>query len=204
MDARKFGIALSIACLVITTALTRQAEAQGARVASRNFIVYAANSQQAQEALQTAENYRSELAMLWLGEPLPDWQVPCPIKVRMSPNLGAGGKTTLRSIAARSPIGIWKSLDRENESSIVSYHTRSRIQSWQPTSRRSANRFQDGPMKEHARRSNTRASVRSTINSWCSLCRPDEPFPSRRCSHFEIIQTISCHSMRKAIRWLAS
>ncbi len=94
MDARKFGIALSIACVVIITALARQAEAQGARVASRNFIVYAANPQQAQEALQTAENYRSELAMLWLGEPLPDWQVPCPIKVRMSPNLGAGGKTT--------------------------------------------------------------------------------------------------------------
>ena len=94
MDARRFRIALSTLFLIVVTVISQKADAQGVRVASRNFIVYAANQQQAQEALQTAENYRSELAMLWLGEALPDWHVPCPIKVRMSPNLGAGGKTT--------------------------------------------------------------------------------------------------------------
>ena len=41
-----------------------------------------------------AEQYRHDLAVEWLGAPLPRWTRPCPIKAQVAPHLGAGGATS--------------------------------------------------------------------------------------------------------------
>ena len=60
-----------------------------------NFRVYGAPTPLiAQEVCETAERVRNDMALLWLGQSLPDWSKPCLIRVRVGDNLGAGGSTT--------------------------------------------------------------------------------------------------------------
>ncbi len=95
MDARRIGIA---AWLWVWTLVPLWAQPGGARVNSENFIVVARTPELAQEVSQVAENFRRELAVYWLGQPLPNWPRPCPIRVMAAPNRGAGGKTTFTLI----------------------------------------------------------------------------------------------------------
>ena len=66
----------------------------GAKYRRANFIVDTADPRLAQQFAEAAENFRSTLAVSWLGEELPNWNQPCPVKVLVGPNLGAGGATT--------------------------------------------------------------------------------------------------------------
>jgi hypothetical protein len=67
----------------------------GAQYETVNFIVdNAPTSELAQEFCETAEQCRSDLAILWLGEVLPDWSSKCPISVHVGNHLGAGGATS--------------------------------------------------------------------------------------------------------------
>lgn len=60
-----------------------------------NFVVEAATPQIAEQVGQAAERFRHDLAVHWLGEPLPkNWSRPCPITVKVGPGLGAGGATS--------------------------------------------------------------------------------------------------------------
>ena len=66
----------------------------GAGFRTPNFVVNAATAEFAQQVGEAAEIYRRELAIEWLGKPLPgNWSSPCPINVNVG-NIGAGGKTT--------------------------------------------------------------------------------------------------------------
>lgn len=66
----------------------------GASARSPNFIVNAPTPEFARQVAEAAEHYRKELAIDWLGAPLPgNWEHPCPISV-IPGNMGAGGKTT--------------------------------------------------------------------------------------------------------------
>ncbi len=76
----------------------QQAAAGMGRAVTRNFIVIAASQQQADMMAEAAERYRSQLAKYWLGQELPDWPQPCPISVRASQRLGAGGSTSFTLI----------------------------------------------------------------------------------------------------------
>ena len=66
----------------------------GAKYRSANYIVETADPRLAQQFAEAAEDFRSKLAVSWLGEELPKWNQPCPVKVLVGPNLGAGGATT--------------------------------------------------------------------------------------------------------------
>ncbi len=68
----------------------------GASVRSTNFIVDTADPNFAQLMAQTAERYRHDLAIEWLGQPLPNWAQPCVVTVQVGPHLGAGGATTFK------------------------------------------------------------------------------------------------------------
>ncbi|MFO0422346.1 MAG: hypothetical protein ACK52C_01655, partial [Planctomycetia bacterium] len=68
------------------------AEAAGHRTA--NFIVDAPTDSLARRIGDAAEQYRHDLAIEWLGSPLPRWSRPCPIKAQVAPHLGAGGATS--------------------------------------------------------------------------------------------------------------
>jgi hypothetical protein len=66
----------------------------GAKSRSDNFIVETADANLAGRIAQAAEKNRHDLAIEWLGKPMPNWAQPCQMTVQAGPNLGAGGATT--------------------------------------------------------------------------------------------------------------
>jgi hypothetical protein len=68
--------------------------AMGARQRTANFIIETPDPNFAQQLGQAAEKFRHDLAIEWLGEPMPNWAQPCVMTVQVGPNLGAGGATT--------------------------------------------------------------------------------------------------------------
>jgi hypothetical protein len=53
-----------------------------------------------------AEHWRRELALEWLEKELPPWSKACPIKARVSPQLGAGGATSF--VFAQGEVFDWQ------------------------------------------------------------------------------------------------
>jgi hypothetical protein len=84
MEARTIRWALC-ACLPILL---------GASYRTENFIVNAPTQAIAKQVGDSAESFRKDIAMDWLGEPLPSWGQPCPITVQVGERLGAGGATS--------------------------------------------------------------------------------------------------------------
>lgn len=62
-------------------------------VTKSNFVVSAADPAFAARVQAAAEQYRRDLAIEWIGQELPRWSNPCPIRVVADENLGAGGET---------------------------------------------------------------------------------------------------------------
>lgn len=65
-----------------------------ASVVTANFVVTAVDNQTANSVAEAAELFREQLAIHWLGQPLPPWSQKCPIVVKVGERLGAGGATT--------------------------------------------------------------------------------------------------------------
>jgi hypothetical protein len=84
MDARIARAAILVAALV----------SLGAGYRTPNFVVNAPSPQMAEQIGKQAETFRHDLAVLWLGKPLPNWAQPCPITAQVAENLGAGGATS--------------------------------------------------------------------------------------------------------------
>ncbi len=84
MDARL------LQCAVLAAALG----SLGASHRTKNFIVTAPSDELAQQIGQTAEDFRRDLAVEWLGREMPNWAQPCPITAQVADNLGAGGATS--------------------------------------------------------------------------------------------------------------
>jgi hypothetical protein len=88
--ARRYAIGVTTAMLISTLSLS----ASGADKRTQNFLVFAPTQQLADEVAASAERFRRELAIYWLGGPLKPWPAPCPIRVVAGPNLAAQGVTT--------------------------------------------------------------------------------------------------------------
>ena len=84
MDARYARFAFVAAALMLL----------GAGYRTTNFIINAPSLQLAREIGATAERFRRDLAIQWLGRELPRWQQPCPVSANVSPHHGAGGATS--------------------------------------------------------------------------------------------------------------
>ncbi|MEE2937324.1 MAG: hypothetical protein VYA84_15160 [Planctomycetota bacterium] len=78
----------------LTLALLWPAGANGGSCRTQNFIVQGPNAQLAKAVAEAAEKFRHDLAVYWLGKPLPPWPNPCPIRVVAGPQLAAQGVTT--------------------------------------------------------------------------------------------------------------
>jgi len=85
MEARLARAALCAAVLFVS---------MGAAVRTPNFIVETPDPNFARQVAQAAEKHRYDLAVAWLGQPMPNWSAPCRMTVRTGPRLGAGGATT--------------------------------------------------------------------------------------------------------------
>lgn len=113
MDAIRIARSLVVFVIVLCCG-SHSAEAQMARlsnlghaqVRSENFIVKAATQTLADEIARAAEQQRHELAVHWLGKPIPNWSQPCPITVSAGPQIGAGGSTTFTM--SQGSVGHWR------------------------------------------------------------------------------------------------
>ncbi len=97
MEARLVRTALLAALLAVS---------MGARFQSANFIVDSSDPGLAPQIAQTAERYRRELAVEWLGQVMPNWAQPCQMTVQVGPHLGAGGATTF--VFDRGEVFGWR------------------------------------------------------------------------------------------------
>lgn len=87
---RTFCVLAMVACSIGLLANSSQA----ASFRTQNFIIKAPTQQLASAVGEAAETYRRDLAVHWLGKPLPNWPNPCPVIVIAGPNLAAQGVTT--------------------------------------------------------------------------------------------------------------
>ncbi len=78
----------------------------GARQQTANFIVETPDPAFAKEVALTAEKYRHDLAVEWLGRSLPNWSQPCLMTVVVGPHLGAGGATSF--VFDRGEVFGWR------------------------------------------------------------------------------------------------
>ena len=105
MDALTLRSRTLLQCLTMIVLLP--AVVQTTRAASWqsvNFAVTADHPDVAEKVGKAAEVYRRQLAIFWLGKPLPNWSRPCRISVRAG-SLGAGGQTTFQF--ARGEVLNW-------------------------------------------------------------------------------------------------
>ncbi len=82
-----------------------------------NFVVEAPSPQLAQKIGDAAEQYRHDLAIEWIGQPLPRWSQPCPITAEVAPTLGAGGATSF--VFDRGEVFNWTMTIQGSEERIL-------------------------------------------------------------------------------------
>ncbi len=90
---------LFIACVILSL---------GASYRTTNFEVEASSPEVAEKVGQWAEYYRKEKAIQWLGQEMPTWPTPCPLKVKVAPT-GASGATSFNF----SNGGVWQTMEIE-------------------------------------------------------------------------------------------
>ncbi|MEQ8849615.1 hypothetical protein [Botrimarina sp.] len=88
------AVALPVTIAVAAPPVRAVSFARSAGHRTENFTVRAPTPQLAREIGEAAERWRAQLAVEWLGEPMPNWSEPCPITAKVAPNLGAGGATS--------------------------------------------------------------------------------------------------------------
>ena len=109
---RRFFLLGAIAALILPANFLFAA---GYRTA--NFVVEAPSPQLAQKIGDAAEQYRHDLAIEWIGQPLPRWSQPCPITAEVSPTLGAGGATSF--VFDRGEVFNWTMTIQGSEERIL-------------------------------------------------------------------------------------
>ncbi|MFO0976674.1 MAG: hypothetical protein U0996_09770 [Planctomycetaceae bacterium] len=86
-------------------ALLASGQVFGATYQTVNFTVTAESPAIAQQVAEAAEMYRRQLAIFWLGKPLPNWSRPCKLTVKVGP-FGASGQTTFQFV--RGEVLNWR------------------------------------------------------------------------------------------------
>ncbi len=78
----------------------------GASYRTPNFVIQTGDPRLAAQFGKAAEKYRHELALAWLGKPMPEWSQPCVVTARVGPGLGAGGETSF--VFDRGEVFGWR------------------------------------------------------------------------------------------------
>ncbi len=76
----------------------------GANYRTENFLVSASTPQEARVIAESAEQYRTQLAIEWLGQLLSRWDELCVIRAAIDPRLAPGGQTSFYFVG-RQPRG---------------------------------------------------------------------------------------------------
>lgn len=104
MDARSLPCRIKLPILM-ACAVSSLSVSQAATYQTANFAVTADRADVAEKVGQQAEVYRRQLAIFWLGQPLPNWSRPCKVSVREG-SLGAAGQTTFQFV--RGEVLNWR------------------------------------------------------------------------------------------------
>jgi hypothetical protein len=104
----------AVAVVAALTVVVSSVPVEAAQYRTQNFVVEAPTYPIAQQVGQYAEYYRQQKAREWLGQEMPPWPEPCPLRVTLSPN-GSGGATSFaydRGRILSIDMNIEGSLDR--------------------------------------------------------------------------------------------
>jgi hypothetical protein len=111
---------------------------EAAKVQTPNFIVEAPTQELAQEFGKLAEQYRKQKALEWLGQEMPRWPVPCPLRVTVTMN-GAKGATNFdfngqvsQSMFIEGPLDRLRHsvLPHEVTHTVFAHHFRQPVPRW--------------------------------------------------------------------------
>ena len=86
---------------------------------SDNFIITANDPVFAQQVAVSAEQYRDELAMQWLGYKFPDWGNPARITIIEGENLGGSGDTSF--VFAGGEVFMWRGTWQGSKQELLDY-----------------------------------------------------------------------------------
>ena len=106
-----------LACLAAAACGSGAVPAAAASYRTANFIIDAPTDGLARRIGDAAEQYRHTLAIEWLGQPLPRWSRPCPIKAQVAPHLGAGGATSF--VFDRGEVFNWTMTIQGSEERVL-------------------------------------------------------------------------------------
>jgi hypothetical protein len=133
MATRSWALA-AIAALVATTT-----SSQAAKVQTPNFTVDAPTQELALEFGKLAEHYRKQKAMEWLGQEMPTWGAPCPLRVNVTLS-GAKGATSfnfpngqvMQSMFIEGPLDRLRHsvLPHEITHTVLAHHFRRPVPRW--------------------------------------------------------------------------
>tara|TARA_R110002111_G_scaffold100976_6_gene156516 strand:+ start:76806 stop:77798 length:993 start_codon:yes stop_codon:yes gene_type:complete len=79
--------------MLLLPLLLFEGDAGTAEYRTPNFIVICRDASLAIQVGEAAEYYRARLSEEWLGESIPNWYSPCPIRVRVTNDAGGGATT---------------------------------------------------------------------------------------------------------------
>lgn len=132
--ASRFGISIATIAVALVAA-----NLQAASVRSANFVVEAPTQELAQEFAQLAEQYRKQKALDWLGQEMPRWASPCPLKVTVTMG-GAKGATSFdfpngqvyQSMFIEGPLDRLRHsvLPHEVTHTVLAHHFRRPVPRW--------------------------------------------------------------------------
>lgn len=130
----RVAILASVTALMLATG-----SGQAASVRTTNFIVEAATQELAQEFGKLAEHYRKQKAVEWLGQEMPRWSSPCPLRITVSMS-GAKGATTFnfpdgqvnQSMFIEGPLERLRNsvLPHEITHTVLAHHFRRPVPRW--------------------------------------------------------------------------
>lgn len=109
MEARGQRATVTVALTIVLYSLglfTSPTSLLAAGYRTKNFVVSAPTPALAKEIGESAEVWRKQLSIEWLGDEMPSWSKPCPINARVAPRLGAGGATSF--VFDRGEVFGWK------------------------------------------------------------------------------------------------
>jgi hypothetical protein len=113
----------------------------GATWESNNFVVEAPTIEVAERIAKSAERHRKEIARLWLGKEMPDWRVPCPVRITLTPGRVGGGTTFIfdsrggivsQDMHLEGPLEglLARGLPHEVTHTVFAYYFRCQVPRW--------------------------------------------------------------------------
>ncbi len=119
--------------------LTAASSSHAASVRTTNFVVEAPTQELAQEFGKLAEHYRKQKALEWLGQEMPRWPSPCPLRVTVTMS-GAKGATSFtfpegqvyQTMFIEGPLDRLRNsvLPHEVTHTVLAHHFRRPVPRW--------------------------------------------------------------------------